>query len=272
MIKNDISNIVAITVKNMKVKFRNWQTYLFAFGFPLFFTFIFFPIFGLDPIPGTDYRIFDLAIAGMFVYAASFGITNASTALCGEKDKGMLVRLDTTPIGRRKIFIGTLLSELVFLTLQLLMMFIIAYAILRLYWYNYDPFLLIFGFGLMLIFGFACVGIGIVISSYAKSTDVAVGISLMIVMPMVFMSGALMPLDWPIIYFMLPFYPFQIYRQVVVLGENFWFDCFKLGGIDVFNAQPFFNIPIWGAFLFTIGYTILFILVGIYLFQKKTLS
>ncbi|MHA1755794.1 MAG: ABC transporter permease [Promethearchaeota archaeon] len=272
MIKDEIGQVLAIANKNLKVKFRNWQSYLFAIGFPIFFTLIFFPVFGMDAIPGTNYHVFDLAIAGMFVYAAAFGVTNSATSLSLEKDSGTLLRLDTTPIGRTKIFLGTLVSEFIFLVVQLTIMFILAYGIFHLIWYEFNPGLLIFGYFLMILFGISMVGMGILISAYSKTADAAVGISLMIMLPIVFLSGALMPMDSWIVYFMPPFYPFQIYRQVVVLGENFWLDPFKVNALDIFNADSFFGIPIWGAFLIIIAYTIVFLIIGIYLFQKKTIS
>ena len=272
MNSDDLKKISAIAMKNLKIKFRNWQSYLFAIGFPIFFTIIFYLVFGLDPIPGTDYRIYDLGIAGMMVYAAVFGIANAATALSQEKDTKTLLRLDTTPIGRSKIFLGTLISEFMFLVIQLLIMFTLAYGIFRLVWFEFNFGLLVFGFFLMILFGISMVGIGIIISAYAKTADSAVGISMMILLPISFLSGALMPLDFGIVYFMPPFYPFQIYKQVVVLGDNFWLDPFKVNSLDLFNAESFFGLPIWGAFLIMVAYTIIFLVIGIYLFQKKTLN
>ena len=37
-----LEQIMAIAVKNLKLKFRNWHTYLYTLGFPIMFTLIFY--------------------------------------------------------------------------------------------------------------------------------------------------------------------------------------------------------------------------------------
>ncbi|NVM30375.1 MAG: ABC transporter permease [Candidatus Helarchaeota archaeon] len=264
--------IVAIAIKNLKIKLRNWHTYLYTLGFPIIFTILFFFMFGSQDIVGMPgWVVFDFAIAGMLVYAASFGTINAASAFSYEKHQGTLIRLDTTPVGRDNIFIGTLVSEAFLLIIQLIIMFILGYAVMGLKWHNNNMGLLLIGFLIMFIFGLSTLGLGIIISAYAKTEDAAVGIAMMYALPITFLSGAMVPFDSPIVYAFPPFYAFQIYKQVVLLGENFWTTNLMFN--DPYNTGlGYTSIPLWGAFLIIIAFLAVTILIGILLFQRKTLK
>ncbi len=270
-----LDQILAIAVKNLKLKFRNWHTYLYTFGFPIMFTLIFYFALGqpFDPvIPGKeDWVIFDFGFAGMLIYTASFGTINAASAFSHEKYQGTLVRLDTTPVGRGKIFIGTLISESVTLVIMLVLMFLLGYGALGVHMHEQNVGLLFIGFLIMFIFGLSTVGLGIIISAYAKTEDAAIGLAMMYVLPITFLSGAMMPLESNLVYAFPPFYAFQAYKQVVLLGDNFWTT--NLAFNDPYNkGLGYTNIPLWGAFLIIIAFLVVTLIVGILLFQRKTLK
>jgi ABC-type transport system involved in multi-copper enzyme maturation permease subunit len=233
---------------------------------------LFYFMFGTQAVDGMPgWTVFDFAIAGMFVYAASFGTINAASAFSYEKHQGTLIRLDTTPVGRDKIFIGTLFSEAVVLIIQLVIMFFLGYGVLQLRWFNANIGLLLIGFLIMLIFGLSTVGLGIIISAYAKTEDAAVGIAMMYALPITFLSGAMVPFESVIVYFFPPFYAFQIYKQVVLYGENFWTT--NLMYNDPYNTSlGYTNIPLWGALLLIIAFLGVTLFIGIKLFQRKTLT
>ncbi|MHA1983880.1 MAG: ABC transporter permease [Candidatus Hodarchaeales archaeon] len=263
--------INAIASKNFKIKLRNYQTYLYSIGFPLVFTLLFYFIFNSIFVSASNFSIFDFSIAGLLVYTASFGTINAATALTQEKERQTLIRLDTTPVSRTCIFLGTLLSESVFLIFQLCMMYVVCYGFLGAKWHNSDSLLLVAGFIIIYFFGLSTLGIGIIISAYAKTADSAVGISIMYVIPMLFISGAMIPYENPIVYFCPPFWANQLYKQVVIMGDNFWTGSFRLNSINILEAE-FSSIPLWSSFIIFLILLVGTILVGIKLFQRKTLN
>ena len=263
-----LEQIIAIAIKNLKIKLRNWHTYLYTIGFPIVFTVLFFFMFGSQDIETmSGWVVFDFAIAGMLVYAASFGTINAASAFSYEKHQGTLIRLDTTPIGRDKIFIGTLVSEAVILIIQLIIMFIIGYVVMQLRWHDYNIGLLLIGFIIMFIFGLSTLGLGIIISAYAKSEDTAVGIAMMYALPTTFLSGAMIPFESAIVYAFPPYYAFQIYTQVVINGENFW-----TTNLMSNTGTGYTSLPLWGAFLIIVAFLAVTLIIGIILFQRKTLT
>ncbi|UCG00336.1 MAG: ABC transporter permease [Candidatus Heimdallarchaeota archaeon] len=269
-LQQDFPIINAIAAKNLKIKLRNRQTYLYSFGFPLLFTILFYFIFKPMTVSISGITVFDMAVSGMLIYTASFGTINAATSLTIEKERLTLTRLDTTPVGRAKIFIGTLVSESVFLIIQLVLMFTISYGLLGAQWYKNNLNLLFLGFLIIFIFGLSTLGIGIIISAYAKTANAAVGFSMMYVMPIIFLSGSMIPFESPIVYLCPPFWVNQLYQQVIILGDDLWSDTLRLNSQNIFQAE-FSILPLWGSLVIILFILLGTIFIGIKLFQKKTL-
>ena len=260
--------IAAIVEKNLKTKLRNPQTYIFTIGIPVIFTIMLFFIFGtIEIIPG--WRIYDVCISGMLIYAASLGATNAATILTDEKSKGTLKRLDTTGVKRSTIFLSMVISESILMAIQILIIFVIGYGMLGLRWHEYNPLLLVIGYLIILFFGISTLGIGVIISAYAKAADSANGITMMYTMPILYMSGVFTPFESAIQYFTPPFWANALYKQLVVFGHNFWTDFVQVSSADPFVAE-YLPIPLWGAFLIVLGILAVVLFIGIKLFQKKT--
>ena len=229
------------------------------------FTLIFYFMFhGIIPETGID--IYSYSIPGMITYAVCMGTTGAAIVFTNDKSTGILERLDTMPTGRKNIFLGTLISESAFLTVQILVMFILSYGILDQYFVGYLE--LFIGFLVMLLFGILSVGIGIIIASLSKNEEVASGMALTFIMPVIFASGAMVPFESPIVYFMPPYWAKQIYLQFTVLGNGLTSNLFSSSKIGYTATET--SIPIWGGILILIAMTISFIFIGIKLFQKKT--
>jgi hypothetical protein len=76
------------------------------------------------------------------------------------------------------------------------------------------------------------------------------------------------------VYIFPPFYAFQAYKQVVLFGDNFW--TAKLMYNDPYNLlvgdARYTDIPLWGAFLIIVAFLVVTLLIGIKLFQRKTLT
>ncbi|WP_371804191.1 ABC transporter permease [Candidatus Lokiarchaeum ossiferum] len=256
---------LVIGVKNIKLKLRSWQSIFFSMGFPVMFTIMFYLMFHeVDPNTGID--LYSYSIPGSIIYATSIGTNGASISFSLEKSSGMLERLDTMPAERKNIFLGSLISESIFLTLQISLMFILGYAILGQYFIG--PFELFIGFLVSLIFGILSVGIGIIIASIAKNADVANGISLLYGMPVIFASGAMVPFESSIVYFMPPYWAKQIYLQFTVMGHGLSDKLYSSSLIGYTATET--NIPIWVGILILFAMTAIFITLGIKLFQRKT--
>ena len=256
---------ILIAIKNLKDKIRHWQYIFFSLGFPILFTIMFYFIFSQEADPsGLTY--FDYGFPGMIMYAIGVGTMNAAIYFAGEKSSGMLTRLDTMPTGRKNIFLGALISESLFLMIQIIIMFLIGYSVLGLYFNGFLE--LFFGFLVAMLFGISAVGLGIIIASISKNAQIANAFSLVVFMVLIFLSGSLMPFENPIVYFTPPYWAKQIYLQLTVLGNNLNDNLYSSTLIG--SSAEVIPIPIWGGLLIVLAYTVAFILLGIIVFQKKT--
>ena len=256
---------IQIAIKNFKDKIRHWQYLFFSLGLPIMFTIIFYFMLGTEELPSGK-TAFDYSFPGMIMYATGIGIMNAAIMFAGEKGSGMLSRLDTMPTGRKNMFLGALISESILLSLQIIIMFVIGYAILGLYFES--PLALFFGFLVAVLFGISSVGLGIIIASMSKTVDIANAFSLMFFMLLIFLSGSLMPFDSPIVYFTPPFWAKQVFLQIVVMGHGLGESMYSSSLIG-YSAE-IIPISLLGGLLIVVAYTIVFIIIGIIVFQKKT--
>ncbi|MFX0001576.1 MAG: ABC transporter permease [Candidatus Hodarchaeota archaeon] len=256
---------VQIAIKNLKDKVRHWQYLFFSLLLPIMFTIMFYFMLGTEKDP-TGRSNFDYGFPGMIIYAIGIGTMNAAIMFANDKRSGMLTRLDTMPTGRKNIFLGALISESLFLMLQIIIMFIFGYVILGLYLEGSLE--LFFGFLIAVLFGISAVGLGIIIASISKTVEIANAFSLLIFMVLLFLSGSLMPFESPIVYFMPPFWAKQIFLQLTVLGHGLNENLYSSSLIGVSaEALP---ITLLGGILIVVAFSVGFIFLGILIFQKKT--
>ena len=205
------------------------------------FTILFSSFLNVDPDP-TGKTPFDYGFPGLVMYATGMGTVNAAIFFAGEKKTGMLERLDTMPTGRKNLFIGILLSESIFISIQLGIMFVVGYGFIGVY---FESFLsLLVGFFVSLLYGISSVGIGIMIASVSKTPETANGLSMMYYMPIIFISGSMFPFESPIVYFTPPYWAKQIYMQLTVMGHGFNESLYSSSLIGV-SAEAL-AITLWG--------------------------
>ncbi|MFX0098448.1 MAG: ABC transporter permease [Candidatus Hodarchaeota archaeon] len=259
------SKAIAIGIKGLKQKTRQWQYMFFSIGFPLMFVvmlYFFLPteadVMGMTP--------YDYAFPGLVMYATGMGTVSSAIMFATDKKTGMLERLDAMPTGRKNIFLGFIMSETVFITIQILIMFGVGYGILRVEFENFLS--LLTGFLMAFLFGISSVGIGIIIASFSKTPEAANGLSMLYVMPVFYASGTFFPFESPIVYFTPPYWFKQVYVQLTVMGHDLGESLYSSSLIGT-TAEALI-IPIWGALLICVAMTIAFMVLGIYVFQKKT--
>ncbi len=256
---------IQISIKNFKDKIRHWQYVFFSLLLPIMFTVMFYFMLGNEEDP-TGRTGFDYGFSGMIMYAVGMGTMNAAIMFAQDKKSGMLSRLDTMPTGRKNMFLGALISESLYLMLQILIMFIIGYAILGLYFVN--PLALFIGFLITVLFGISSVGMGIMIASVSKTVEIANAFSLSVYMVLIFLSGSLMPFESPIVYFLPPYWAKQLFLQLTVMGDGFNDSLYSSSLIG--QGAEAIPITLWGGLLIVCAFTIAFTLLGVLLFQKKT--
>jgi ABC-type transport system involved in multi-copper enzyme maturation permease subunit len=251
---------IQIAIKNTKDKLRHWQYLTFSLGFAVMYTLLFYFFLGRD--------IFQYSFPGMIIYITAAGTTSAAISFAADKTSGMLERLDTMPTGRKNLFLGALLSDTLIISLQIIIMFVLGYGVLQV---PFKGFLeLLIGFFIALLFGISAVGIGIIISSIAKTPEIANAIALFYYLPILFLSGSLMPFESVIVYFTPPYWAKQVFLQITVMGDGLLDPLYSSSLFGpTGTAQPL-PITLLGGLLVEIGIALGFVVVGIIIFQKKT--
>jgi ABC-type transport system involved in multi-copper enzyme maturation permease subunit len=251
---------IQIAIKNTKQKIRTWQYLVFSLGFAIMFTLMFYFFLGRD--------VFQYSFPGMIIYTTAAGTTSAAISFSSDKTSGMLERLDTMPTGRKNLFLGALLSDTFIISLQILIMFVIGYGMLLVPYK--DIFGLFIGFFIALLFGISSVGIGVIISGIARSPEVANAIALFYYMPILFLSGSLLPFESLIVLFTPPFWAKQVFLQITVLGDGLLDPLYSSSLMGPTGTAKVLPITLLGGVLIELAFCIGFIILGIIIFQKKT--
>lgn len=258
-----------VTVKNLKFRFREPQQWLFMFGFPLMFVLLFGFMFKDMPYEGSpNTGMFGVFIWGLLGFSTAFAVQSAAVAFSQEKDTGTIKRLLTTPVGStNSIFVGFILSELLVIAIQIAFVYVLAFLVLQTYVSSVGA--LIVNFGMYMLLAVVCIGIGLILAALLNP-KLAGQLPMIVVMPIVFLSGSFVPLgDTPILYANPVFWAQQFATDLGLwgngLGDTIKLADYMTGGTIDTGIAVGLSIPIM------IGFAAAFLMIGLLLF-KKTLQ
>lgn len=255
--------ILSLVLKNLKFRFREPQQFIFIFGFPIMFVFIFWFMF--SQILVGIHTQFDLFVWGLLGFSTAFAAQSASVAFSQERDTGTLKRLLTTPVASTgHIFAGFIISEVFIIVLQLLTVYVLAFLALGVYFYSIG--ILLVNFGMYLLLGIFCIGVGLIMAAVLNA-KLAGQLPMLVIMPLVFLSGIFVPFSSPILYMNPIFWTCSFAKELGFFGKDLF------GTIEIldYTTQGYIDsgIPIILCVPITIIFAITFLLVGLLLFKKK---
>ncbi|HXO19969.1 MAG TPA: ABC transporter permease [Thermoanaerobaculia bacterium] len=171
-----------------------------------------------------DSRSANLLIPGLIAILLTFSGTLLSAyAIVRERERGTLEQLMVTPASPLAVVLGKLLPYLVLAFLQLLMVLLLMNAVFRVPIHGSLPLLL----GLSLIYLFALLSLGLLVSSRAHTQMEATQIAQMVLLPSIMLSGYIFPLSslpgpLRVLSQLLPATHFiAISRGIVIRGASF---------------------------------------------------
>jgi len=191
---------------------------------------------------------FDMMAPGFIIAGVTVCISQLALHFAEEKEIGTLERLSTTPVSRRNILLSGLLSQLIVITIQVILLIILlmlfgAYFVPGV---NYLALILI-----PLLFSFTCLGLGLLLASFTKSQSSAGGLAWFIILPLQFLGGVFFEMDNPVSDYIPTSYAVHAMRLVMISGVTSW----DAIGTDI---------------LVLLGFGIISTLLGIILFRRKT--
>jgi len=256
-----------IAKKNIKEKLRNLGSMFWTVVFPIMMLLVYKLAFSEE---GGDAMIngltaFDVEFPGIVVYTIGMSSVTSAVMFAMSKVDGTLERMDTFPVSRGNIFLGAILSESVFMNLQLILIFGFGYGVLGA---HFVPAMLPLGYLIAMIFGIGAIGLGLIIASFLNSPEGANGIAMLSHMTLMFVSGSFFPLDNAGVFFTPQYWVKQVYLQLTVVGD--FFTDLMYSGTIILPTSEASIFPIWSGILIILAFTSTFIFLGIKIFQKKT--
>jgi len=261
-----IKNVTPLIIKNLKFRMREPQQFLFIFGFPIMFLGIFYLLFKGMPIEGPGKTMFDYFIWGLIAFITAFAVQSASVAFSLEKSTGTLKRLQTTPVGSSNaVFLGFISSEVIVVMLQLGLVYILAFGLLQVYVVSVMS--LILTFFIYVLISITMIGLGLILAS-VLSDKLASQMPMILIMPFIFLSGAIMPLETEIIYINPLFWAHQLSLSIGYYGEGSLFNTIKLFNFTTQQVTDTHLVIIWALPIMILS-GILFLVLGILMFKKS---
>jgi ABC-2 type transport system permease protein len=173
-------------------------------------------------IPGT-FNYFDFMAPGLMAMTVMMSVmTGLPAAISHEREIGTLDGMMVAPIRRLGIILGKTFAQTVRGLLQGILILILAIAVFGVVIHGN----ILFIFALLFLGVFSFVGLGVVITSFAKDQETAMMVMMTLMFPMMFLSGVFFPIQqmpWymqGISKFLPLTYVSTALRKVMVLGAD----------------------------------------------------
>ncbi len=157
---------------------------------PVMFVLLFAYVFGGSiAVEGSNYREF--LVPGIMVQTIVFSSFIVAIGLTNDLDKGIVDRLKSLPISRASILVGRSISSLIHSSIGIAVM---ALTGLLIGWRVRTGFLEgAAAFGLILLFGFAMIWVGIWVGSLFSSVEAVNGFMFTVMFPLTFLANTFAP-------------------------------------------------------------------------------
>ncbi len=190
---------------------------------------------------------FDYIMPGMLIAGVTIAIMNIAQNMGREKELGLMQRLDTTPVPRRIQLLGNGTAQLIFTSIQIIILMIC---------------LIFFGvdihenasWGLAFLdaflLGFSCIGLGLIVAALVKDSNAAGGLAWVIILPLQFFGETIAILGRSWFNQIFPtFYATNAIRSILVSGLGLAY--------------------VWQDLLINFAFGVVFMSIGVLIFEKK---
>lgn len=139
---------------------------------------------------GSEVEFTTFLFPGVLAMSVLFSAAFAGISLVWDREFGFLREMLVAPVGKSAIIVGKCLGGATAATLQSLVLLALAGVV----GVPYHPVLLLELLGLLFIGAFLLTSLGVLLSARIKQIQAAMPASQLIIMPMMFLSGALFPM------------------------------------------------------------------------------
>lgn len=160
---------------------------------PIMFVLLFAYVFGgaINPPGNVPYKEF--LMGGIFAQTMAFGIFGVAMALASDRKNGAMDRFRSLPIAKGSVLAGHAVANLLKGLIPIVLMSI-AGLIVGWRTHNSVPNVLA-GYGLMILFTFAMIWIGILLGSLLATPEAVQGVAFVAIFPLTFVASTFVPTD-----------------------------------------------------------------------------
>ncbi len=195
-----------------------------------------------------SFTTFEWSVPGFLIVGVTIAIMMVAQNFGLEKEKGLLKRLDTTPVPRFAVFTSGAMAQVIFSSIQTLILFVMVTLV------GYRPAAgANWGLAFLnsIIMTIPCIGIGLIIASLIKNASDAGGLSWIAILPLQFLGNGFFYLGEEGVVRLVPtFYGIRAMQNILLRG---W---------SINQVLP--------DMLTTLVFGIVLILIGFVIFAKKT--
>jgi ABC-type transport system involved in cytochrome c biogenesis permease component len=200
--------MIKLVKKDLKLFFGNKRDMLLTFAVPIIIITLFASVFGkIDDTDEGNLVGLVQSVAGIAVMMLLFSVAGIGGSLLDEKKEGMLKKLLCSPMHPNNILFGKIVFANIISIAQLLIMFVYAWLVFGLDIMHHLPSLVL----MIIATAYACSSFGVLLASFAKSSQQVQGLSTIIVMVMSGIGGSMIPL------FLMP----EIMQKIAVVSVNY---------------------------------------------------
>lgn len=167
-------------------------------------------------ITGDVFDPFDWIMPGMVIAGITVAIMNVATLFAREMEKGLMERLDTTPVPRSVQLLGGGAAQIIFSSVQglILMLCLLLFGVQVAG--NADW---IAAFVNVIVTAYMCIGCGLIVAALVRNADSAGGIAWIIILPFQFFGNLIMSLGDTLFNRIFPtYYAGRAMRNVLIDG------------------------------------------------------
>jgi ABC-2 type transport system permease protein len=181
-----------LTKAMMLMHLRNRSTLFWNLAFPVFILVIYSQIFGAMDVGGTDFMTW--VVPGVVVLnILTFGLLSSGTLMVNMREKGILRRLQASPIPAGQLVGSYLLVNVLIALLQSTIILLFAALVFRI---PLTPLSALRAFPMIVLGVLTFVALGQVISGVAATAGVAVAVGQILNFSQMFITDMIMPMDF----------------------------------------------------------------------------
>jgi ABC transporter DrrB family efflux protein len=146
---------------------------------------------GAISVPGSDTNYKEFLVPGIMVQTMVFSSAIVAMGLTNDLQKGIVDRLKSLPISRSSVLVGRSISSLIHSSIGITVMGVTG---LLVGWRIRDGVLdALLAFGLLLLFGFAMIWLGIWVGSLMRTVEAVQGLMFTVMFPLTFVANTFVP-------------------------------------------------------------------------------